>query len=127
LKRGSKAIRDGEGAVAGGDGVRESGGFAEDGGTVGSELGDGLRGKIRKDGDVDGDFVVEETGAAADGGAIIGGRSVNEAKTRCDVDGIRGKAVVVEAQTEIEDEAGVDLPTVLYEKSEIVGCGRGWK
>ena len=50
----------------------EGGGAADEGGAVGRELSYGLRWEIRKDGDVDGNFVIEEADAAANRGAIVG-------------------------------------------------------
>ncbi len=93
--------------------MREGSGPAEDGGAVGGELSDGLRGEIREDGDVDGNFVVEEADAATDGGAIVAGGGIDEADSWGDVDGIGGEAVVIETDAEVENEAGMDLPTVL--------------
>lgn len=107
--------------------MREGGGAAKDGGTIGGELGDGLRGEIGEEGDVDRDLVVEEADAAADGGAIVGGRSVNKTEARCDVEGIGRETVLVEAHAELEDQAGMDLPTILHKKSEFVAGGSGGK
>src|SRR5260370_13548059 len=92
---------------------------------MGGEWRDGLRGKIRENGHVDRDLVVEKTDSAAEGGAILGGGSIDEAHAGRGVHGIRGQAVVIEPHAKIQDEAGMDLPTILCEHSEIVAGGSG--
>ncbi len=107
--------------------MSEGGWSADEGGAIGRELSDGLRWEIRKDGDVDGNFVVEETNAAANRGAIVGGGSVDKAQAGSDIGGFGGDAVVIEADAEIEDQARVNLPAILDEEGQIVVAGGGGK
>src|SRR5215467_12733762 len=43
------------------------------------------------------------------------------------MDGIRGEAVVIEPGAKIEDQAGMNLPTILGKQSEVVASGGGGK
>jgi len=107
--------------------VGEGGGTADQGGSIGRELSYGLRWEIRKDGDVDGNFVIKEADAAANRGAIVGGGSVDKAQAGSDVGGFRGDAVPIEADAEIKDEPWVDLPTILDKEGQIIVVGGGGK
>jgi len=93
--------------------VGEGGGTADEGGSIGRELSYGLRWEIRKDGDVDGNFV--------------GGGSVDKAQAGSDVGGFGGDAVPIEADAKIEDEPWVDLPTILDKEGQIIVVGGGGK
>lgn len=79
LDRGAEAVGKTEGTVESVDGVDEGGWRLEQGDAIGGELRDGLRGKIWKDGDVEGNFVVEKADTATDGGAIVFCGSEDEA------------------------------------------------
>src|SRR5208283_3893340 len=90
-----------------------------------AELRDGLCRKIRENGHVDRNLVVEQTDAAADGGATVARGSVDEAHARRDVHGIRRQAVVIEPHAKIEDQTRMNLPAILGKQSEIVASGSG--
>jgi len=107
--------------------VGEGGGTADKGCAIRRELSYGLRWEVRKDGDVNGDLVVEEADTAANRGAIVGGGRVDKAQAWSNVSGFGGDAVLIEADAEIEDEARVDLPTILDEECQIIVAGGGGK
>jgi hypothetical protein len=105
--------------------VGEGGGTADDCGAIVGKLGDCLCGKHRENGHVDGNFVVEQANAPADGSAIVSRRGVDETEAGSDIDGIGGEIVVIEAHAEIQDEAWLDLPTVLDKETAIVAGRSG--
>ena len=104
LDRGAEAVGKTEGTVDAVDDVDEGGWTLEQGDAIGGELRDGLRGKIWKDGDVEGNFVVEEADTATDGGAIVFCGSEDEADAGSGVEHVGRQAVVFETDAEIESE-----------------------
>src|SRR6516162_6017736 len=79
-----------------------------------------LRGIPLEHRNIEWNLVVEEPYAAADRSLSIVCGSKDEADTRTDIDCLRGKAVVVQPQAEIECEPREDLPVVLHEQSEVI-------
>src|SRR4029077_8272778 len=58
-------------------------------------------------------------------GGVVGGGRIDETHARRDVDRIRGEAVVIEPDSKIEDQAGMNLPTILGKQSKVVASGGG--
>jgi len=88
LDGGAEAVGETEGAVECVDDVDVGGGRLDQGDAICGELRDGLCGEIGEDGDVEGNFIVEEADTAADGGAIVLRGSEDEADAGSGVESV---------------------------------------
>src|SRR5580704_54748 len=88
LDGGAEAVGETEGAVECVDDVDVAGGRLDQGDAICGELRDGLCGEIGEDGDVEGNFIVEEADTAADGGAIVLRGSEDEADAGSGVESV---------------------------------------
>src|SRR6516225_6849671 len=102
--------------------MSEGRGSAYDGRAIRRVVGDVLRREPVEDRDIDGDLVVEDAEAAANGGAIVASWSHDETDARSNIDEFAREAVVIDAYAEIDRQAGANLPAVLYEECELVLC-----